>query len=160
MGSGKSYVGSRLATLLGCPFIDLDDEIERRAGKTISRIFAEDGEAVFRQQETEALRATAALSATVVATGGGAPCFHNNMTWMNANGVTVFLDPELEVLLARLEAGRAHRPLLQSAAELKELVTTRLESRRPVYEQAQLHLRGPEAEGEVEDVVMERLRAE
>lgn len=160
MGSGKSHVGSRLAILLGCPFIDLDDEIERRAGKTISRIFAEDGEAVFRQQETEALRATAALPTAVVATGGGAPCFHDNMAWMNANGITIFIDPELEVLLARLEAGRAHRPLLQSAAELKELVTTRLESRRPVYEQAQLHLRGPEAEGAVEDVVMKRLLAE
>lgn len=149
MGSGKSFVGRQLASLLGSPFIDLDEVIEARAGKTISHLFAEDGEAVFRRLETEALRATAALPAFVLATGGGAPCFHENMDWMNANGITVFLDPDLEVLLARLEAGRAHRPLLQSAAALQQLVEERLAARRPVYEKARVHLRGEEADGDV-----------
>jgi shikimate kinase len=157
MGCGKSYVGSRLATELGVPFIDLDAEIETTAGKSISTIFAEDGEAEFRRLETEALRATAALPAFVLATGGGAPCFHNNMAWMNANGTTVFLDPDLEILLARLEAGRDHRPLLQSGAVLRQLVVDKLTARRPIYEQAAIHLRGSEADGDVECTLMDRI---
>jgi shikimate kinase len=159
MGCGKSYVGSRLATELGLPFIDLDAEIEAPAGKSISAIFREDGEAEFRRQETEALRATAALPAFVLATGGGAPCFHDNMAWMNAHGTTIFLDPDLEVLLARLEAGRAHRPLLQSGTALRQLVVDKLAARRPIYEQAVIHLRGTEADGAVECTLMDRLSA-
>lgn len=158
MGSGKSFVGSRLATELGVPFIDLDAEIEATAGKTISAIFADAGEAEFRRLETETLRATAARPAFVLATGGGAPCFHNNMAWMNANGTTVFLDPDLEVLVARLEAGREHRPLLQSGMALRKLVADKLAARRPVYEQAAIRLSGPEADGAVEGVLLDRLK--
>jgi shikimate kinase len=157
MGSGKSYVGSRLATELGLPFIDLDAEIEAKAGKPITAIFAEDGEAVFRRLETEALRGTAAHPAFVLATGGGAPCFHDNMAWMNANGITVFLDPDLEVLLTRLEAGRDHRPVLQSGTALRQLVVEKLADRRPIYEQAAIHLSGSEADGAVECTLMDRL---
>lgn len=157
MGSGKSYVGSRLATELGLPFIDLDAEIEANAGKPITAIFADDGEAAFRRLETEALRATAAQPAFVLATGGGAPCFHGNMAWMNANGTTVFLDPDLEVLLARLEAGRDHRPVLQSGKELRQLVVEKLAARRPIYEQAAIRLSGKEADGAVECTLMDRL---
>ncbi|MFK8165027.1 MAG: shikimate kinase [Lewinella sp.] len=157
MGSGKSYVGSRLATELGVPFIDLDAEIEATTSKSISAIFADDGEAEFRRLETEALRTTAALPAFVLATGGGAPCFNNNMAWMNANGITVFLDPDLEVLLKRLEAGRDHRPLLQSGTALRKLVSDKLAARRPVYEQATIHLQGSEADGAVECTLMDRL---
>lgn len=157
MGSGKSYVGSRLATELGLPFIDLDTEIEATAGKPITAIFAEDGEAEFRRLETEALRATAARPAFVLATGGGAPCFHNNMDWMNANGTTVFLDPDLEVLLARLEGGRDHRPVLQSGTALRQLVVEKLATRRPIYEQAAICLTGAEADGAVECTLLDRL---
>ena len=140
MGCGKSHTGHRLADLLGLPFLDLDAAVETAAGKTINAIFADDGEAAFRDLETEALHATRHGPVSVIATGGGAPCFNDNMTWMNARGKTVFLDPPPAVLLARLEAGRAHRPLLQTGAELSTFVARKLASRRPFYEKAQIQL--------------------
>jgi len=140
MGSGKSYAGIRLAEYLGLPFTDLDAEIERTAGKTINDVFAKDGEVAFRALEAETLRATAQAPAGVVATGGGAPCFHEGMAWMNENGTTVFLDPPLQVLLKRLEEGRAHRPLLQSGTALETFVVEKLTVRRPVYERAQIQI--------------------
>lgn len=140
MGSGKSHTGRQLAEHLGIPFVDLDDRIEARAGKTISRIFADDGEEAFRKIERDELRATANERA-VVATGGGAPCFYDGMEWMNVQGITVFIDPPLSVLMARLEEGRNHRPLLESAAELEREIAARLAARRLIYEKARIHLR-------------------
>lgn len=148
MGSGKSYTGQRLAERLGIPFLDLDAAIETAAGKTISEIFADDGEDIFRTLETAALRQTADLPTTVVSTGGGAPCFNKNMDWMNLHGLTVFLDPPISVLLERLEVGRAHRPVLQPAKELRTFITKKLASRRHHYEKAQIQvvLADPNAE--------------
>lgn len=148
MGSGKSFTGRQLAELLHLPFIDLDDRIEAAAGKTISEIFEQDGEPAFRIIERDALRATATEDA-VIATGGGAPCFHDGMDWMNTHGATVFLDPPLSVLLPRLEAGRAHRPLLQDAASFAEDIAARLAIRRPVYEKARIHLRPTDPKADV-----------
>lgn len=141
MGSGKSHTGKHLAELLRFDFLDLDAEIERAAGKTISEIFASEGEKTFRQTEHEVLLSTANRRNTVIATGGGAPCFHNGMNWMNAHGTTVFQDPPLSVLITRLTAGREHRPLLQSVSELEADIAARLAARRPTYEKAQIHLR-------------------
>ncbi len=158
MGSGKSYTGKRLAEVLGLPFLDLDEAIERSAGKTISRIFAEDGEAAFRALETQTLRETANLPPTVVSTGGGAPCFNGNMDWMNQHGTTVFLDPPIRVLLERLEIGRDHRPLLQPAKELETFITNKLASRRADYEKAQVQLVLADPEAEVERLLERLLR--
>ncbi|MEO0732784.1 MAG: shikimate kinase, partial [Bacteroidota bacterium] len=97
------------------------------------------GEVEFRQLEAKVLRQLADEPAAVVATGGGAPCFDDNMAWMNAHGTTVFLDPSVATLVARLEAGRTHRPLLHETAALEEFVTQKLASRRADYEQAQIH---------------------
>ena len=148
MGSGKSHTGHRLAALLNVPFVDLDERLETAAGKTISRIFAEDGETAFRELERDLLRATADETA-VIATGGGAPCFHEGMAWMNDNGTTVFLDPPLPVLLARLSAGRDHRPLLQELADFEADIAARLAARRPIYEKAHIHLRPTDPNADV-----------
>ncbi|NJC26496.1 shikimate kinase [Neolewinella antarctica] len=139
MGSGKSHTGKELATHLRLRFVDLDDEIERLAGCSVSQIFAEHGEETFRELEARALRSFAG-SGVIIATGGGAPCFHDGMAYMNQTGITIFLDPSTEILIARLSDGRGHRPLLQSETNLRELVTNKLSARRPTYECAQIHL--------------------
>jgi len=154
MGSGKSYTGKRLAEVLGLPFLDLDEAIEKSAGKTITEIFAEDGEAAFRELETQTLRHTADLPPSVVSTGGGAPCFNDNMDWMNQQGITVFLDPPIGVLLQRLEVGRAHRPLLQPAKELEIFIANKLASRRADYEKAQVQLVLADPAARVEQVLI------
>ena len=157
MGSGKSYVGARLALLLGLPFIDLDERIESAAGKSISAIFANEGEGMFREYERQALRACEKMEAAVIATGGGTPCFHEGMDWMNAHGITVFLDPTLSILLARLEHGREHRPLLQTQEAFRENITRRLDARRPIYEKAQLQLRVTDPKADVARYLYEYL---
>jgi shikimate kinase len=154
MGSGKSHTGHLLAERLGLPFLDLDAAIEAGAGKTISEIFADDGEDAFRMLETATLRQSAELPPAVVSTGGGAPCFNDNMEWMNKHGITVFLDPPVSILLERLEMGRAHRPLLQSANELQTFITKKLASRRHHYEKAQIQVVLADPNAEVERLLV------
>ena len=157
MGSGKSHTGTRLAELLNVPLVDLDDEIETAAGMTIAEIFAAEGEEAFRLRERAALRATTRHPVAIVSTGGGAPCFHDGMRWMNDHGTTVFLDPPPDVLLARLDAGRAHRPLLQAQDDLREQVIARLAARRPVYEKAKIHLRPTDPNADVARLLFDYL---
>lgn len=121
--------------------MDVDERIEATAGKTISEIFAGEGEDYFRGLERDELRKTSTDAPAVIATGGGAPCFHNGMNWMNEHGFTVFLDPTPAVLFSRLEAGRTHRPLLQEARGFQRNILERLAARRPIYEKSQLQLR-------------------
>lgn len=140
MGSGKSHVGTRLAQRLGLPFIDLDHYIEQRAQMSIAELFAEVGEASFRDVETSMLREFDHLPMFVLATGGGTPCYHDNMDWMNARGRTVFLDPDPDILIRRLSRERAKRPLLHGHTDLAQLIESKMAVRRPFYEQAQIHL--------------------
>lgn len=139
MGSGKSYAAAKLAEHFDRPYVDLDEVIERAEGRSISTIFAQDGEPAFRDLETKHLRSLTDEH-LIVATGGGAPCFHDNMEWMNERGMTVFLNPDLKVLERRLSKGRDHRPLLQEPSELRTLIEEKLEPRRPVYEKARIHM--------------------
>lgn len=133
-GAGKSTFGKFLAKEIGYQFIDLDTEIERHEARSISTIFSEDGESRFREIEFDLLRKQVNKK-TVVATGGGAPCFFDNMTWMNANGLTVFLNPGLEVLIQRTQ-NTDHRPLLKN--EVKERLEELLENRMQFYTQADM----------------------
>lgn len=138
MGSGKSFTGRRLAQRLALPFIDLDELIEQEAGRSIPRIFQEDGEAAFRKLEAETLRSLENRTPAVIACGGGTPCFHDNMEWMNTHGLTVFLDPPVAVIADRLQREMDHRPLLQglTAGALQSFIEARLQERRPFYQQA------------------------
>ena len=139
MGSGKSYVGTRLAADLGLDFLDLDDIIERTENQTIANIFTAKGEAYFRKIESEYLKNTKKNQNTVISTGGGTPCFFDNMKWMNDNGTTIFLNPTIDILFKRLQPETAKRPLLADNSDetLRLFISQKLENRLKYYEKAQ-----------------------
>lgn len=136
MGAGKTKVGRIVAERLGYRFVDLDREIETEASLPVSEIFARRGEEVFRDLEHEALRRVAAGSPrTVVATGGGTLAFPRNRTLVESSGVSVWLRPSFETLIARLEGGRpGARPLFRGRESARELYRRRL----PAYRTADL----------------------
>ena len=127
MGSGKSTLGKALASRCEVRFIDLDDYIEERSGKTIKKIFATEGEAAFRDLERRMLVEVSGFDNVLVACGGGTPCFGDNMELMNEHGVTVLLQASYERLLERLKRGR-HK--------LGDFITRQLEMRMPHYSKA------------------------
>ncbi len=133
MGTGKTAVGRAAALQLGRPFVDMDAEIEARAGKPIPRIFAEEGEAAFRSMESNLCRELSAQQSVVVATGGGALVDPDNRALMMQSGTVVCLKCGPDEILRRLdEEGVLDRPLLQAAdasAEIERL----LEARRQAY---------------------------
>lgn len=145
-GCGKSTLGKLLARHLSIDFIDLDQEIENLVGQPVREIFKNYGESFFRKQESETLR-TASDSQLdfIMATGGGAPIFHDNMKFMNAMGQTVFLDvPTREITKRILQSNKEERPLLASMApdELKDKIEFLRSQRISFYSQAQVTLTG------------------
>ncbi len=147
MGSGKSSLGKRLAKKLEYHFLDLDREIEQQTGKTIPEIFEHEGEEWFRRKEQEILHAATGIPRTVIATGGGTPCYFNNMDFMNANGVTVYLKMSPVSLGYRLEHARKKRPLVSDlkGEALCRFVIDKLEERAPYYEKAHCIIKGESA---------------
>ncbi len=141
-GSGKTTFGKRLAKVSSFSFGDLDQVISQQEALSISEIFTQKGENYFRQAESEALKHTLYLSKNIIATGGGTPCFFDNMDWMNQYGITIFLDVSVAELVKRLTAtteAQQKRPLVanKSLAELTESLEAMLRSRLPFYEKAQ-----------------------
>ena len=142
MGSGKSTLGRALAQRVpGCAFIDLDEEIERRAGMSVREIFDTLGQESFRALEADTLRSLRHPEGTqvcVVATGGGTPCRPGAMEWMNAAGTTVLLRASDAVLLRRLLQAQGERPLLRGmdAARLATFIREEQLRRAPAYTQA------------------------
>lgn len=159
MGSGKSHTGRQLAGKLGYAFVDLDDRIEAEAGMDIPAIFRRDGEDEFRRIEQKVLHATQNLQATVISTGGGTPCFFDNMDWMNRHGLTIFLDASAEVLARRLMPERAHRPLLQpyNRDTLIDFIRSKLAERMYFYQKAQIHFLQPESSGDVATALLKQM---
>jgi shikimate kinase len=141
-GSGKTTLGRQLAEALLLLFVDLDREIEKHEGKSISQIFAEQGEDYFRQLESRLLAEWASSTkGFVMATGGGAPCFYNGMDTILKTGRSIFLDVPVSELLARLDR-KTDRPLLHAAdaAERREKITTLSHIRQPIYARANVTL--------------------
>ena len=125
MGSGKSTIGPRLAEKLGLRFVDLDDDIEAAAGRKISVIFGEDGEAAFRDAEHAALAARVGSGeAIVLALGGGAFTFARNRDLIKGAGTSVWLDCPFELALRRV-AGFGHRPLAGDPVQFRALFEKR-----------------------------------
>ncbi len=138
MGSGKTAVGGALARLLGAPFRDCDTEIASAANMSIAEIFERDGEAFFRDRETEVLRRLLGEAPSVLSTGGGAFLQPRNRDLISERGVSVWLKADLDLLWQRVRH-KDTRPLLRTPdprATLAEL----LEQREAAYAQADLHV--------------------
>lgn len=139
MGAGKTTLGKALARELHVPFVDLDWYIEERFHKTVGELFTERGEAGFRELERSMLHEVGEFEDVIISTGGGAPCFFDNMEYMNRVGKTVFLNVHPEVLFQRLRVAKQQRPILQGKedGELRAFIVQALEKRAPFYMQVQ-----------------------
>ena len=148
MGAGKTTLGKAFARKLNLPFVDLDWYMEERFHKTVGELFVERGEAGFRELEKNMLHEVGAFEDVVISTGGGSPCFFDNMDFMNRNGKTVFLNVHPDVLVRRLRVAKQQRPILQGKQddELKEFIIRALEKRTPFYSQAQYVFNADELE--------------
>ncbi len=142
MGSGKTHWGRLLAAHLHVPFMDLDTAIEQGECQSVGVLFAEKGEPVFREMERDYLHRLVKLSPGIIATGGGAPCFFDNLEFMKSTGRVIYLQTPAVVLARHLAGGRAARPLLASLEddELIGFIENLLAQRAIFYEQAQVIL--------------------
>jgi shikimate kinase len=142
MASGKSTLGKALAQALALSFIDLDVEIERTTGTTISEIITAKGELHFRKLESAVLKDLLEQHKIgVFALGGGTPVFYDHMELLNAEGETIFLDVPVGELAKRLE-GDIKRPLIQNKEDVAEFVAKHMFERRPYYSQAKHRISG------------------
>jgi shikimate kinase len=147
MGSGKTYWGQQLAQKMNLPFFDLDAVVALTGGKTVTEIFSEQGEEYFRYQEKAALeKLIEENDAFVISTGGGTPCFFNNLDLMKDSGTTIWLNTPVAVLLQRLSKEKQHRPLLKNIDDddLRQTIIKKLGTRKIYYEQAHIILHSEE----------------
>jgi shikimate kinase len=140
MGSGKTTLGLSLAARMNMPFVDLDALIQSREGCSVSDIFAEVGETGFRHIEQAHLHTLLKYKKVVVSTGGGTPCFFDNMDWMNRFGVSIYLKTPSELLYSRLKGEAKHRPLLKrfNHDELLPFIKITVRQREEFYNKAHL----------------------
>ena len=146
MGSGKTTYGKQIARMLDYDFLDMDQWIIEQEGKTIPEIFAEDGEARFRELETAAIREMDQHQKVVIATGGGLPCHTDNMQKLKSSGLTIYLQLPPKALLSRLKVSKTKRPLLEGKSEEEMYATIQemLREREPYYSQADMIIDGLE----------------
>jgi shikimate kinase len=145
MGSGKSSIGKELAYKLGLFFIDLDSLIEEKTSNTVAEIFSKQGEEKFRKIEHQCLKETFKADNVVIATGGGAPCFHNNMQLINEHGISVYIKLNAGMLASRLMSDNGKRPLLKdhtTPEDFRKHISQLLETREPYYEKATFIIEG------------------
>lgn len=139
MGSGKTFIGSMLAEKCSMRFIDMDEMIEKRSGKTIAEIFHLQGEPAFREAEREILQLIIKDTENlVVSTGGGTVCFYDNLEVMNLNGTMVYLKLSPDLLFKRLSDNQQNRPLLTGHHDLKSFIEENLAKREHCYRQASI----------------------
>ena len=152
-GSGKSTVGAELAGRFGVPFVDLDVEIARREGRSVTEIFEAEGEAGFRALEATELLDASTHDPAVIACGGGVVLEPANRITLRNTGTCVFLDVPLDVLAARVQPD-ADRPLIRAAGDLERI----LEEREPLYREFAAHVvDGTGDPGEVAAAIVEEL---
>ena len=144
MGCGKSTTGKKLALILGWQFVDLDKEIERKAGQAIKDIFSSSGEDYFRKLEAETLFSLITSADTVISTGGGTPCYGSNMDFMNRTGQVIYLKMTPGQLMSRLKGGEDSRPLITNLnkPDLLQYVSDKLAEREVHYLRASIIING------------------
>ena len=153
MGCGKTHIGHMLAKAMSYHFIDMDHYLEESFGETIPAIFEKQGETFFRQLEHETLMSLKEKSNYVFSTGGGAPCFHNNIEIMNAAGTTIYLNVAPETIVKRILHQRDHRPILKGFAneiELLNFVEKKITERNQFYKQAKIII---DANGDADEIL-------
>jgi shikimate kinase len=150
MGSGKSTIGKQLAKKINHQFIDFDELVEEQSGKKISEIFKDEGQQAFRNIETEILKNISGFKDTVVSTGGGTPCFYDNMKLMNETGITVYIRMPAGSLFHRLAQSKTKRPLIAGLTDLKlmDFIMDTLAEREHFYMQAQHVVKGESLKAE------------
>lgn len=144
MGCGKTSVGKKLAPALGYNFFDLDEAFEQHNQTTITNFFIQYGEAKFRIEEQKLLHSLKEKDHLVIGTGGGTPCYQDNMKWMKNNGLTIYLKMDIKSLLLRLNNSKHDRPLLlnKTEKEIEQFVYNSLQQRIMYYEQADIIIKG------------------
>ena len=152
MGSGKSTIGRRLVERIGFDFVDTDRLIEMQQCMTVSEIFAQRGEAAFREIERNILLEIQKLEYAVVSTGGGMPCYGDNMDVMLANGKVAYLKTSPSTLSRRLLRSQTERPLIKGKTEneLQQYIIEKLAEREAFYNRAHIVM-------QTEDFSMEKL---
>lgn len=142
MGSGKTHWGRLWADQKGIAFFDLDKMIEEEEKKTIAGIFETKGEVYFRKKETEILKRFEKETNYILACGGGAPCYYDNIKWMNDTGTTIYLCATPKYIYDRVLVEKDKRPLLKNLTpgELFLFIEQKLKEREPIYKQAQIIL--------------------
>ena len=146
MGVGKTLYSGKWAKVINATAYDLDDMIIEQERMSITEIFAQKGEDYFRKKEAELLRSFADKDNFILATGGGVPCFYDNMQWMNENGITIWLNELPDILYGRLKHAKAHRPLLKDLDDesLRAYLDKKMTEREPYYSQAKYIFTGKE----------------
>ena len=142
MGSGKTYWGKKWTKHTGLEFFDIDEIVENEQEKSIAEIFAEDGEDHFRNLETGVLKSLSNTNNIIVATGGGTPCFNDNISWMNKSGTSIYLQSSPENILKKLVNEKEKRPLIKHLKdeELLFYITEKIKEREAYYKQAKIIL--------------------
>jgi len=152
MGSGKTTIGRHLSGLIDFDFVDTDHFIEMQQGSTISELFTQHGEDVFREMERNILLEILKLEYVVVSTGGGLPCHGNNMDVMLAGGRVAYLKTSPQALCRRLLHSNNERPLIRGKTEkeLQQYIVAELAEREPFYNRAHIKI-------QTENFLMENL---
>lgn len=144
MGSGKSTFGKKLAKELDLPFIDLDKEVEIKAKCSITDIFKYLGEDTFRKMESDTLHELSDRDEFVMATGGGTPCYFNNIDFINKKGKSIYIELDVQSIYNRLSQAKNIRPTIKDKKEeeLMQFIKDKLKEREPIYKQAAVTING------------------